>query len=67
VHTGGAASQGFHVMTGARLANGMSVGITSHKPTSGPRRCESVSGHNFRLARHPGLAAVGFSQASSEY
>jgi hypothetical protein len=33
------------------------VGETSYKPTSGPRRQESVLGYNFRLAGHPKKSA----------
>ena len=36
------------------LADGMSVGIASHKPTSGQRRRDLVLGSNFRLVRHSG-------------
>jgi hypothetical protein len=35
--------------------------LISPKPTSGPRRCESVSGHNFRLARN--LSTIGGTRA----
>src|ERR1035441_8487517 len=41
--------------------------MVSSKPASGPRRCEHVRRHNFRLARHPPTIVQMASGASNSF